>query len=282
MTTFFEIFNYLEQMKSLITFLFLFSSFELLASRVDTIAVYSNSMKKQIKCVVITPDSYKKKNTGFPVVYLLHGHSSNYAGWIKEAPQLRQKADEMQMIFVCPDGGYGSWYLDSPVDSSFKYETFMIKELVPFIDAQYKTIAQKKYRAITGLSMGGHGALYLGIRNKEVFGSAGSICGGVDIRPFPKRWDLEKRLGDTVCCKQNWNDYSVINVADQLKNNELQLIIDCGLGDFFLEVNRALHQKLLQMKIDHDYTERPGKHDKAYWGNAVDFHLLFFKKGFAG
>jgi S-formylglutathione hydrolase FrmB len=269
-------------MKSLITFLLLFSSFELLASRVDTIAVYSNSMKKSIKCVVITPNSYKKKNTGFPVVYLLHGYSGNYAQWINHAPQLEQKADELQLILVCPDGGYGSWYLDSPVDSSYKYETFMIKELVPFIDAQYKTRAEKKYRAVTGLSMGGHGALYVSIRNKEVFGAAGSICGGVDIRSFPKNWDLAKRLGDTVCCKQNWDDHSVINVADQLKNDELQLIIDCGLGDFFLDVNRALHQKLLQMKIDHEYTERPGKHDKAYWGNAVDYHLLFFKKGFEG
>lgn len=268
-------------MKSFITLLFLLSSFKLLASNVDTIAVYSTSMKKQIKCVVITPNTYKKSKTKFPVVYLLHGYSGNYATWLNNAPQLKQKADELQLIFVCPDGGYGSWYLDSPVDSTFKYETFMIQELVPYIDAQYKTVAQKKYRAVTGLSMGGHGALYLSIRNKEVFGAAGSICGGVDIRPFPKNWDLVNRLGDTVCCMQNWNAHSVINVVDQLKNKELQLIIDCGLGDFFLDVNRALHQKLLQLKIDHDYTERPGAHNKEYWGSAVDYHLLFFKKGFA-
>lgn len=268
-------------MKSFITLLLLLSSFKLIASNVDTTDVYSNSMKKFIKCVVVTPNTYKKSKMKFPVVYLLHGYSGNYARWLTEAPQLKQKADELQMIFICPDGGYGSWYLDSPVDSSFKYEAFMIKELVPYVDAHYKTIPQKKYRAVTGLSMGGHGALYLSIRNKDVFGATGSICGGVDIRPFPKNWDLVKRLGDTVCCKQNWNDYSVINVVDQLKNNELNLIIDCGLGDFFLDVNRALHQKLMQMKIDHDYTERPGKHDKAYWGSAIDYHLLFFKKEFA-
>jgi S-formylglutathione hydrolase FrmB len=269
-------------MKLIITLLLLLFSVNLLASGVDTIAVYSSSMKKEVKCVVITPNTYKKSKSKFPVVYLLHGYSGNYAQWINHAPQLGAKADALQMIFVCPDGGYGSWYLDSPVDSSFKYETFMVKELVPHIDARYKTMAQKKHRAVTGLSMGGHGALYLSIRNKDVFGAAGSVCGGVDIRPFPNNWDLKKRLGDTVCCKQNWEDYSVINVASQLKNGDVQLIIDCGLGDFFLDVNRALHQKLLQMNIDHEYTERPGKHNKEYWSNAVDYHLLFFKKGFEG
>jgi S-formylglutathione hydrolase FrmB len=267
-------------MKLIFAFLFFLSSFELQASLTDTITVYSKSMKKDVKCVVIRPGSYKKNKTEFPVVYLLHGYSGNYAQWINHAPQLKQKADELQLIIVCPDGDYGSWYLNSPVDSSFRYETFMIEELVPYIDAHYKTTAHKKYRAITGLSMGGHGALYLSIRNKEVFGAAGSICGGVDIRPFPNNWDLKKRLGDTICCKQNWEQHTIMNVADGLKNGELKLIIDCGLGDFFLDVNRALHQKLLRMNIDHDYIERPGKHDQAYWNNAIDFQLLFFKKGF--
>lgn len=269
-------------MKSAIIFLLLLSCSQLFAGNVDTIAVYSNSMKKEIKTVVITPNNYKKSKNRFPVVYLLHGYSSNYAQWIKASPQLKTKADELQMIFVCPDGGYGSWYINSPVDSAFKYETFIAKELVNFTDTHYKTIADKKHRAITGLSMGGHGALYVSIRNKEVFGLAGSVCGGVDIRPFPKNWDLVKRLGDTVCCKQNWENYTVMNVVNNLKNGELKLIIDCGLGDFFLDVNRALHMKLQQMKIDHDYIERPGIHNTEYWGSAIDYQLLFFKKGFDG
>lgn len=215
-------------------------------------------------------------------MYLLHGYSGNYAQWMNDAPQLAQKADELQMILVCPDGGYGSWYINSPVDTSFQYETFISKELVAYVDARYKTIADKNHRAVTGLSMGGHGGLYVSIRNKEVFGAAGSLCGGVDIRPFPNNWDLIKRLGDTICCKQNWEQYTVMNVVNQLKNNELKLIIDCGLGDFFLDVNRALHQKLMAMNIEHDYIERPGKHDKAYWSNAIDYQLLFFKKWFDG
>ncbi len=268
-------------MKQLSTFLFfLFLSFQLLAAKVDTVAVFSNSMQKEIKCVVITPKNYKKSKERFPVVYLLHGYSGNYAGWIKEAPQLAQKADELQMMIVCADGGYYSWYFDSPIDPKMKYETFISNELVSYIDANYKTKAERKYRAITGLSMGGHGGLYLSIKHKDVFGLAGSICGGVDIRPFPNNWQIKQVLGDITTNKENWDAYTVINLVDQLKNGELQLIIDCGLGDFFLEVNRSLHQKLMQLKIDHDYTERPGVHNGAYWGSAIDYHLLYFKKGF--
>jgi S-formylglutathione hydrolase FrmB len=249
------------------------------AGRVDTIAVFSAGMKKDIKCVVISPDSYNATKK-FPVVYLLHGYSGSYRQWITLAPQLKDKADELQILIVCPDGGYGSWYFDSPVDSSFRYETFVSAELIYFIDHHYKTIADRNHRAITGLSMGGHGGLFLSIRHKDVFGNAGSISGGVDIRPFPNNWDLKQRLGDTTCCKQNWEKYTVINVADDLKNKDLHIIFDCGVDDFFIGVNRNLHRKLLDMKIDHDYIERPGAHTAAYWKNSIDYQLLFFRKAF--
>ncbi|HEU4574877.1 MAG TPA: esterase family protein, partial [Chitinophagaceae bacterium] len=78
------------------------------------------------------------------------------------------------------------------------------------------------------------------------------------------------------CCKQNWEDNTVINVADNLHPGDLKIIVDCGVDDFFLQVNRALHQKLLAMKIDHDYTERPGAHNAAYWKNSINYQLLFF------
>lgn len=249
------------------------------AGTVDTILVYSKAMKKDIKCVVIKPAGYAQLEK-LPVVYLLHGYSGNYAGWIKEAPQLARRVDELNILIVCPDAGYGSWYFDSPIDSAVRYETFMIKELVPYIDAQYKTNPNRKFRAISGLSMGGHGALYLAIRHKELFSAAGSMAGGVDFRPFPKNWDLVKQLGDTSCCIANWDKNVVMNVSDRLRPGDLQLFFDCGLDDFFLPVNRALHQKLMAQKIDHDYTERPGGHNKAYWGSAVDYHLLFFRKVF--
>ena len=269
-------------MKKIIVTLFIaFLSQYVFAGIVDTIEVYSNSMHKNIRCCFITPSNMKASQKKYPVIYLLHGYSGNYAQWITRAPQIQQQADELQAIIVCPDGGYGSWYLDSPVDPSIRYETFISIELVQYVDQHYPTKTERKYRAITGLSMGGHGGLFLAIKHKDIFGAAGSTSGGVDFRPFPKSWELIHALGDTACCKVNWDKNVVINVIDQLNDKELSLIIDCGVDDFFITVNRNLHAKLVEKKIEHDYIERPGEHNSAYWNNSIDYQLLFFKKFFA-
>jgi S-formylglutathione hydrolase FrmB len=225
------------------------------AARVDTIVVYSNAMQKNIKVAVVIPDNAKQQQgVKFPVVYLLHGYSGNHGSWLKDAPQLQYRADQYQVMLVCPDGGYGSWYYDSPIN--------------------------KDHRAITGLSMGGHGGLFLGIRHSDLFGNAGSVCGGVDIRPFPNSWDIKKSLGTIIEQPQNWTDYSVVTIAKNLKPGQLHIIFDCGVSDFFIDVNRSLHQLLLTNKIDHDYTERPGGHNKAYWSNSIDYQLQYFAKSF--
>lgn len=246
---------------------------------VDTVQVYSPSMQKNIPVVIILPDNYDGSKQ-FPVVYLLHGYSGNYAQWINHAPQIQEEADLYQVIIVCPDGGYNSWYLNSPVDSSYKYETFIAEELVQYIDTTFKTYDTREFRAISGLSMGGHGALYISIRNREIFGAAGSIAGGVDIRPFTTRWEMTKVFGDTACCFNNWNEHTVINVIKSLQPGELALTIDCGYSDFFFQVNRNLHQQLTEAGILHDYAERPGAHNREYWKNSISYHLLFFRKFF--
>jgi S-formylglutathione hydrolase FrmB len=251
------------------------------AAKVDTIQVYSQAMHKQIKCVVITPDAYTKdKAKRFPVVYLLHGYSGNYADWVRKVAALPGLADAYNFLIVCPDGGFGSWYIDSPVDSNWKYETYVGEEIPAYVDSHYRSLAERRYRAITGLSMGGHGALYLAIRHQQTFGAAGSMSGGVDIRPFPKNWDLSKRLGDFASSQDNWNKYTLINQLPWLKDSSLSLIIDCGVKDFFIHVNRNLHQQLLQQGVRHDYIERPGEHNWEYWSNAVMYQLLFFHRFF--
>lgn len=250
------------------------------AAAVDTISIASKAMQSQYKCIVIKPDTYKKKNN-FPVVYLLHGHSGWYANWILRVPELKAWADEYQLLIVCPDGGFNSWYLDSPVDSTVKFETYIAKEVPAYIDSHYKTRRDRKGRAITGLSMGGHGGLFLGFRHAETFGACGSMSGGVDLQPFKKNWQLSQKVGDSVNYAANWKNFSVINLIEKKPADSLQIIIDCGTEDFFYEVNNQLHKKMLSLKIAHDYIERPGKHDWNYWRNAVQYQLLFFRKYFS-
>jgi S-formylglutathione hydrolase FrmB len=251
------------------------------AAQVDTVEIHSVSMNRPIRCLVITPSNYPSQQVRYPVVYLLHGWSGHYASWLSDAPQLLQKADEHQILIVCPDGGYDSWYLDSPVDSTVRYETHICKEVTQYIDYYYRSIPGREGRAIAGLSMGGHGAVYIASRHPEVFGAAGSICGGLDLRPFVKNgWDLKSVLGGSGTHWQNWEDCSSISQVPKLQKAGIELILDCGDMDFFLQVNRAMHQALLAAKVPHEYTERPGDHNAEYWRNAVDFQLLFFDKFF--
>lgn len=251
------------------------------AARVDTVVTYSPSMKKDIKAVVVLPDSYQT-NRRYPVVYLLHGYSGNYSSYIKGMPVIKDEADNLSIIFVCPDGNYGSWYFDSPVDPQWKYETYVAYELVKWIDEKYATIRDRKGRAITGLSMGGHGALYLAFRHQDIFGAAGSMSGGVDFRPFPLKWEIAKRLGDYATHRQNWEENTVFNLVYLLTPKSLSLIIDCGSDDFFYKVNVNLHEKLLERNIPHDFISRPGGHTLDYWKNAIQYQVLFFSNFFKG
>lgn len=254
------------------------------AAKVDTLKVYSETMKKDVTCLFISPERSKqpRQKKHYPTVYLLHGYTGDARRTLKlDIPDLKAQADALQMIIVLADGGYGSWYFDSPVNESIRYESFITKELVQFTDKTYPTIADRTKRAIYGWSMGGHGALYLAIRHKELYGAAGSICGAVDFRAATKGYDIEKSLGDYAGHEKSWEAHTVNYNVSTLKNQELKLIIDCGLQDPLLEVNRALHQKLIDLKIDHDYIERPGVHDNTYWSKASAFQLLFIHNYFS-
>jgi S-formylglutathione hydrolase FrmB len=269
-----------KQVKFICTVLLVFSfAQEMKAAIVDTVDTYSSSMKNTIKAVVIRPDNYTSAKE-LPVLYLLHGYSGNYADWIIKAKGFEKAADVYNMMIVCPDGGFGSWYWDSPVDAGFQYETYVANELVNWIDSKYKTIKNRKGRAITGLSMGGQGALYVAFRHQDVFGAAGSMSGGVDIRSFPDNWDMAKRLGTYSEQPERWEKHSVINMLYLIKPNSLQLIIDCGTEDFFFRVNENLHQQLLMRNIPHDYISRPGAHNWPYWSNAINYQLLFMNNYF--
>jgi S-formylglutathione hydrolase FrmB len=250
------------------------------AATVTTLAIHSEAMNQDFPALVAVPDTYAKTETAFPVVYMLHGFSGKYDSWNGITP-LGELADRFNMILVCPDGAFDSWYFDIPSDPKCRFETYISKEVVGYIDHNYRTIPSPKGRAITGLSMGGHGAMFLALRHKDVFGAAGSMSGGLDIRPFPNNWNISKHIGTITEHPEQWEQLTAINNLGKLENGQLALTIDCGVDDFFIQVNRDFHQALLKQKINHDYTERPGAHTGVYWANSLPYHLLFFQRFFA-
>lgn len=260
------------------------------ASKVDTIEISSAAMTKTFKAAVVFPDAYaKSKTTNFPVLYLLHGGYGHFNDWLLKTPDkmlVRNLADQYNMIIVMPEGEIFSYYIDSPVDPKSKFETYITKEVIPFIDSKYRTVKDKKGRVITGLSMGGYGSLYLSTRHPELFAAAGSMSGALD--PNMTTWKLEKERFDMLTKyvgaifgpfdAEAYLKYSVVNMADQIKKNDMPLVMDIGVDDFLLEPNRELHRRLVYNHTPHDYTERPGGHTWEFWQAALPSHLLFFSK----
>lgn len=261
----------------LITF---FTTCLLFAADVDTVTISSKAMQKDIRAVVIKPSTYDKSANRFPVVYLLHGYRGSFNNWIKRVPELTKLADDNQVLIVCPDGDTASWYFDSPLNQKMKYETYIGKEVPAYIDGRYKTIPHREARAITGLSMGGHGAMFIGYRHAQTFGGIGSMSGAVDLEGLKKSKLMYGILGDTISNEKYYEEFNVMNLVKKYPADSVAIIIDCGVDDFLFESNQKLHQELLNLKTPHDYIERPGKHDWLYWANAVEYQLVFFRNYF--
>jgi S-formylglutathione hydrolase FrmB len=250
------------------------------AAEVDTVDVPSAAMKRTIRAVVIKPDiATGNAPVACPVVYLLHGYDGNHQQWIKTKPDLPDIADRSGIIFVCPDGR-NSWYIDSPIDPSSQYETFISNELPAFIDQTCKTIPDSNHRAITGLSMGGHGALFNAMRHSDVFGAAGSMSGALDVRERGTNRSLIVLLGKQEEHPERWENCTVFNQIALLNNHNLAIIFDCGRNDFCFGMNQDFDRELTKAGVNHDYIVRPGEHTHAYWRNSIDYQVLFFWKFF--
>lgn len=244
---------------------------------VDTLAVESR-MGRAIRNLVVVPREYyiSHEQLRYPVVYVLHGYDGNYLDWSKKI-DLQRLADEHRCIVVCPDG-QDSWYFDSPIDPKMQYETYMTKELIAAVDGKYRTIATRDGRAITGLSMGGHGALWLAWRHPDLYCACGSMSGGVDITKFPGKWKIHLRLGDYAKNKRVWAEHSVASLVPTLQPGRQAIIIDDGEQDFFYQVNVELHKSLDKRGIKHSFETRPGKHTWTYWVESLPKHMKFFDK----
>lgn len=275
---------------------FLLATTTAFAARVDTLAIPSAAMHKTYRAAVVLPASYaKNKKASYPVLYLLHGAYGHFADWLKNTPDkqlVHRLADQNNLIIVLPEGETFGFYLDSPVSPDSQFETYLTKEVLPAIDQAYRTVRDRRGRIIAGLSMGGHGALYLAARHPDLYCAAGSMSGALDLTTINRKLsptDAAQRaklwvpiLGTETNNPERFAVNSVMNLVDQLHRNGLPLIIDCGVDDGLIEINREAHRRLLYNHTPHDYIERPGAHTWEYWQNALPYQVLFFEQVLKG
>jgi len=279
-------------MKRILFILFAFGLSLPSIAQVDTIEVFSSSMQKMLKASVVKPSAYSSTGQRFPTIYLLHGGSGSFSDWHQKVTKenlLIDLANQYQVLIITPGVGPASYYFDSPTMDSVRYETFISKELIPYIDQQYRTIDKREARAITGLSMGGHGALMISAKHPEQFIAAGSMSGVMNIDTdlwtvndeFRKlRKEAQKAMLGKIQYQSPFSEYTAVGLVDRMKENGIALLIDCGVDDFLIYTNRQIHQLLLENGTPHEYTERPGAHTWEYWTEALPFHMLFIDNAF--
>src|SRR5258705_3152837 len=253
---------------------------------VETIQFKSELIGQFLPYNALLPVGYAESSKRYPVLYLLHGLFGRYDDWATRT-NLAQYATNYDVIIITPEG-HDSWYTDSAGAATDKYESYFIRELIPDVDARFRTIKDRRARGVAGLSMGGYGALKYGLKHPEQFAFAASISGALD--PATRTddnpgfaWDILRPSINAVFgprSSQTRITNDLHQIARGLSASQIAslpyLYFDCGLEDGFLATNRELADILLSKKIPHQFRQLPGEHTWAYWDQQVQEVLTLY------
>lgn len=265
----------------------------------QTSKVYDNlSMKSEIlnmdrKYAIYLPPNYETSERSYPVLYLLHGGGDDQTGWVQfgEVQHITDKAisegTATAMIIVMPDANTGTRGYTNDVNGDWLYEDFFFEEFMPFIEKTYRIRAEKRYRAVAGLSMGGGGTFYYALHHPELFSSACPLSASVGpLSPSEMESYMEKRKMTNAPKEKIDAWYAKYSVLENIKNmpdkqkKEVRWFIDCGDDDFLFEGNSLIHIEMRKNEIPHEFRIRDGAHKWTYWRQSLPVVLSFISDAF--
>jgi len=260
------------------------------AVSIEELKLKSKLMAREMPYRVLLPRDYEKNKTEkFAVVYLLHGFGGSYSNWADKT-NLKQYAADLRYIIVMPEGGNG-FYTDSSKNANDKYESYIIQELIPEVDAKFRTLADRGHRAVAGLSMGGYGAMKFGLKYPQMFVLAGSFSGAITASSYRNVNELPPgSLGTTLLDifgapeSETHQANDLFRIISQMPPDKAAslpfLYLDCGTEDELglLAPNRMFVDILQKRRIPHEFRELPGKHDWVLWNTQVQEFLRLSQK----
>jgi S-formylglutathione hydrolase FrmB len=252
----------------------------------ETLIVHwSEARGKDVMYWAFVPESLGQDET-FPVLYLLHGAWGGHNDWRDHAQgQLLGLARQYGIVIITPDGDQFGWYLDSPLETESRLESYVLHELIPHVEERSLLPVEPgpESRAIAGLSMGGHGAFVLTLRNPATFVSASSMSGILDIRTHPTSWHIKDRLGRLAENPAGWEEHSATALLLTGGDPAAELLFTVSTGDTAAYAeNLELHDQLVDLGIPHEYEEAPGGHTWEYWTSVIGAHLDFHAEWLRG
>ena len=253
----------------------------------QTLSLKSRLMAREMPYRIILPGNYKSQaKTRFPVVYLLHGLDGHYDNWTDKT-KVTEYARKYNLIIITPEGNNG-WYTDSISTPNDKYESYIIQELIPEIDAKFHTLADRDHRIIAGLSMGGYGAVKFGLKYADKFSIVGSFSGALGAATVTDNMGTRWRLiGDTINSTFGKADSDarkandVFRLIDEMTSENAKSLpfiyiscgtedaLSCGTEDALIQSNHDFLALLNRKRIPHEYREHPGAHNWVFWDDQV-------------
>ncbi|HEY1021001.1 MAG TPA: alpha/beta hydrolase-fold protein [Flavisolibacter sp.] len=258
----------------------------------DNLTLKSKILNMDRKYAIYLPPDYETSQRSYPVLYLLHGGGDDQTGWVQfgEVQNITDKAvregKATAMIIVMPDANTGRRGYFNDVKGDWRYEDFFFEELIPHIEKTYRTKNEKRYRAVSGLSMGGGGSFMYALHRPDLFAAAAPLSASTgplsleDTKAFFKR--TNQTPSDTAISKY-YNRHSALALINNMPDSSKKAVrwyIDCGDDDFLYEGNSLVHIAMKKKEIPHEFRIRDGAHNWTYWREALPDVLSFVSMSF--
>ena len=259
----------------------------------DELTMESKILDMERKYAIYLPPDYESSERSYPVLYLLHGAGDDQTGWVQfgEVLLIADKAilegSATPMIIVMPDGNSGQRGYFNDIKNEWRYEDFFFEEFIPYVESTYRIKDEKRFRAISGLSMGGGGTFMYALHHPELFSSACPLSAYLGALSLEDLEQQLKRRGMEPGSKEEmetWHKrHSAVELINDMPDNQTKLVrwyIDCGDDDFLYEGNSLAHIAMRKKEIPHEFRIRNGGHTWTYWRESLPEVLSFVSDTF--
>ena len=258
----------------------------------DNLSMTSKILKSERKYSVYLPPDYESSQRNYPVLYLLHGSGDDQTGWVQfgEVLNITDKAIKegtaTPMIIVMPDANTGKRGYFNDLKNEWRYEDFFFEEFMPFIEKKYRIKSEKRFRAISGLSMGGGGTFMYALHHPELFSSAAPLSASVGSLSLDDAKTSIRRSTPDATDEQiqaYYNRHSALALMEAMpdtQRNAVRWYIDCGDNDNLSIGNALVHVAMMKKQIPHEFRIRDGAHTWTYWRSALPTVLEFVSQSF--
>lgn len=237
--------------------------------------IHSNEIAVSTPVTIVYPDLLLNEKD-FNVLFLLHGYTGNNTDWVRYT-SIEKLAIEHKVMVVMPSIN-NSYYTN--MEHGYNYFNYYTEELPNIISKMFKVTLRKENTYITGLSMGGYGALKAALSKPDQYNGVAAFSGVLDITKAYVSDERKDRMfpifGNKETYNKNKHIHDLFLLSNNLKNKDLNIYISCGTEDFLYQHNIDFHKHLKQNNIKHTYNELPGDHNWDFWGSEIKKALNFF------